>query len=288
MCIVCLLCVYIYSCGWISLCRRTLLCAHACRGRRSAPTNLLYHAPPCFLRRGLSLNLELPHSARLPDQWSSCLFSLALGLQAQFATQAHVATLGCLHACRQPKRRFFYLLGEHFTNWAIWAPLSPLLNDWEESKGTCLHLASFALAKSHDQTCQVTVCHGRNRTDCGGRCSLACSSCFFIQPRTTCTDRGGPAHRKLGPSAEVTNQEKCARKPVWWKQFLLWGSLLPDDPNLCQSEKQLCGTASLVRQLTRKLAGISIFLSFLIAFRETCLQLSTVWGNWWIRDCENS
>lgn len=55
--------------------------------------------------------------------------------------------------------------------------------------------------------------------------------------------------------------------------------LLPDDPNLCQSEKKLRGTASLVRRLTRKLTGISIFLSFLIAFRETCLQLSTVWGN---------
>jgi len=43
--------------------------------------------------------------------------------------------------------------------------------------------------------------------------------------------RGGNAHMGLGPPASITNRENSHQiyRPIWWRYFLNWVSLFPDD-----------------------------------------------------------
>jgi hypothetical protein len=71
---------------------------------------------------------------------------------------------------------------------------------------------------------------------------------ILIQAWVTCL-RSGRSHRGLGPPISTSNQENTphvlfhrhARRPIWWRHFLSWGSLFPGDPSWCWHQ-QLTGS----------------------------------------------
>lgn len=59
---------------------------------------------------------------------------------------------------------------------------------------------------------------------------------YSIPPRTICP---GWSHSEwAGPHTSIINQEKAPHKSIWWRHLLSWGSLLWDDPNLCQVDRK--------------------------------------------------
>lgn len=72
-------------------------------------------------------------------------------------------------------------------------------------------------------------------------CSPACTAPFLRQPRLTCLGLELPV--------SISNEEDAAQTcllAIWWRKFLSWGSLFPNDASLCQVDKNLTNTASQV------------------------------------------
>lgn len=69
-------------------------------------------------------------------------------------------------------------------------------------------------------------------------------ACFLIHPKATCPGMALPSIA-CSPTSNI-NQENVTLRltcpPVWWRQFLYWYSLFPDDLSLCQVDKNLTNT----------------------------------------------
>lgn len=73
-----------------------------------------------------------------------------------------------------------------------------------------------------------------------GLLTIACSSCFLIQPRNPCPDVTPPTVSLNLPHEWLIKKitQRLAYRPTWWKYFFDWGFLFPDDSSLCQVDKK--------------------------------------------------
>ena len=74
----------------------------------------------------------------------------------------------------------------------------------------------------------------------------ACPACFLIPPKTTCQRTGLPTEGWAfqQPSTKKMHH-RLVCKPIFSRHFLNRGSLLRDDPSLCQVDKNLTSIEAL-------------------------------------------
>ena len=89
-------------------------------------------------------------------------------------------------------------------------------------------------------------CRGREERLPTGLFLTACSSCFFFLFRTQDHQpRGGTSHIGQGPHTSITDK-KMPYNTILWKYFLKWGFLLSDDASLCQVNRKLSNTTTVL------------------------------------------
>jgi hypothetical protein len=71
--------------------------------------------------------------------------------------------------------------------------------------------------------------------------TLACSTCFLIEPGTTSLGMEPPT---MGWTLSRQSLiEKIPYSWISWRHFLSWGSLFLDDSSLCQADLKLARTS---------------------------------------------
>lgn len=118
------------SCVWVCFCVSVYMfvqvCGYVCayviiyvETRGLMLGAFLYYSLPCFLRQGLSLNLELAKLARLSRQQALELHLSQPPLLKQWSLQMYNPTACCLCGFWRSELRSSCLDHKHFTDWVI-------------------------------------------------------------------------------------------------------------------------------------------------------------------------